>query len=455
MFAFQKTVEGGGETPGSEVFFMKSNNLLSVSNVDDATWETLPRGDVGLQWDSRLKLGEEPHIIELHDANNLMVLWRTEVGYLAHAFSRDGGQTFSPPTLMTYDGKRKIKNPRGAITPHRFANGEVLLIFYNNSHTEKDGYVGRRFYWFALGKPNKQRSGPPLLWSEPELAQFYDGEVLDSGDDWNADFAIVDGPGYADFCVIGDESRVAFVESNKLALRFHDVDARTLYFLRYGREIQLEQIIKLGLVSHYKRVSQDGIYNSISMPDFGVNGGGVTIVFSLKASGLVKPKQSLLDTREVVSAALDEDDASNFITKGFCISVDGYGSNGLQLCLSMSDGVNSVKHFTSTQGNPFDRGRHVVSFTIDVAPKIITSTVDGIFCDGGPSVPEGWTRAPKAMGSAYGRSGKFLPTPTVQFPSCGPFAGTIENFLVYDRVLLNAEVDIIGRQLMINGVASL
>ena len=69
----------------------------------------------GLQWDSRLKLGEEPHIFQVDndDPNQVMVLWRTEVGIIAHCFSSDGGETFGPITAMTYDGVRRIKNPRG------------------------------------------------------------------------------------------------------------------------------------------------------------------------------------------------------------------------------------------------------------------------------------------------------------------------------------------------------
>ena len=34
--AFQKTRDGAGETPGSEVFFLRSSNLLTVDDLDDA-----------------------------------------------------------------------------------------------------------------------------------------------------------------------------------------------------------------------------------------------------------------------------------------------------------------------------------------------------------------------------------------------------------------------------------
>lgn len=47
-FAFQKTVDGNGESYGSEVFFMRSRDLLTLhaeKRPEDATWETLPLGD--------------------------------------------------------------------------------------------------------------------------------------------------------------------------------------------------------------------------------------------------------------------------------------------------------------------------------------------------------------------------------------------------------------------------
>ena len=48
---FQKTADGNGESYGSEVFIMRSKDLLKLHEVDkpqEATWETLPKGDKGI-----------------------------------------------------------------------------------------------------------------------------------------------------------------------------------------------------------------------------------------------------------------------------------------------------------------------------------------------------------------------------------------------------------------------
>ena len=144
-FAFQKTPDGGGETPNSEVFFLRSRNLLSVANPQDAIWETLPLGDVGLKPPGgELALGEEPHIVAIgaHWPGRVFTLWRTETGKLAAAYSSDGGESWEPSFWLTYEGValgqggvRTIKNPRGAITPGRLrlrspgGRNEFVLLF--------------------------------------------------------------------------------------------------------------------------------------------------------------------------------------------------------------------------------------------------------------------------------------------------------------------------------------
>ena len=146
-------------------------------------WETLPRGRVGLQTvDSRLQLGEEPHVLQVSQATSqqthrwcvtdlgrtcckvcnlgrdgggcggaeprVWCVWRTECGRLANAYSSDGGATFEAMSWMTFDGGaggRPLRNPRGAITPYRFkrdgpdGHGRFAFLYYNNGHTERDG----------------------------------------------------------------------------------------------------------------------------------------------------------------------------------------------------------------------------------------------------------------------------------------------------------------------------
>ena len=68
FFAFQKTPDGNGESYGSEVFLMRSADLVELASggrMAEATWETLPRGEKGLQTERGLRLGEEPHLVQV------------------------------------------------------------------------------------------------------------------------------------------------------------------------------------------------------------------------------------------------------------------------------------------------------------------------------------------------------------------------------------------------------
>ena len=207
-FAFQKTADGNGESYGSEVFFMRSRDLLRLHGEGrprDATWETLPRGERGLQTDRGLLLGEEPHVVQI-SGPRLLCLWRTELGFLDSRYSDDYGETWDDPGTtpqplvfnplkgisvadpwkkgkiavqktqgavernddlikdsadyrassefrqLVWTNPNVLRNPRGAITPYRMKDGHFALLYYNNGRTDKVGYVGRLVVWLTLGR---------------------------------------------------------------------------------------------------------------------------------------------------------------------------------------------------------------------------------------------------------------------------------------------------------------
>ena len=231
FFAFQKTPDGNGESYGSEVFLMRSRDLLrlhSQGRAEEASWETLPHGERGLQTPRGLLLGEEPHLLQIAGPR-LLCFWRTELGCFDCRYSEDYGETWeggSKPQPLTYcweergggrpparrewrqvqtvegavmrnsqlieesrqylqsqefrslvsDDQNVMRNPRGSFTPLALRDGQVALLFYNNGHTDKVGYVGRLVVWLSLGR----REGRGLLWAQPELALWWDGIQLDN-----------------------------------------------------------------------------------------------------------------------------------------------------------------------------------------------------------------------------------------------------------------------------------
>ncbi len=435
-FAFQKTPEGGGETPNAEVFIMSSPDLLTQKDPSKATWLTLPEGPRGLQWPSRLNLGEEPHVLPVTSPRHLQCIWRTEVGVIASSTSRDGGATFSPPSPLAYTpGGYPVKNPRGSLTPHRFPDGRVLLIFYNNSHTEREGYCGRRYYFYTLGTPTS--SG--FVWSQPELALWWDGESLDDRPGWNADWAIVDGPGYCDFCELPGGT-LAFVESNKLTLRMHKVDPRVLHYLGVQGELS-----ELPLDPAVRLRSPSGRVRSMGLPDLQSRGGGYSIVVRMTCPTGVGPGEVLLDSREVVTKALDEEETGDYVTKGYTLATEGRGPGGIQLCLTLYDGRGMCR--ARTDGVRWDGSETTVTFIVDAGPRIVTAVAGGRLCDGGDTAPEGWTVVDPKFGAAGGASVVFKPDATYRRPHAGPFKGEILDFIIYDRPLLTTEAIGAGRAL--------
>ena len=202
--------------------------------------------DQGLQTPRGLLLGEEPHIIQISGAR-LLVIWRTELGFLDSRVSDDYGESWSAgPAPLLYSGLRSpvasvsgeerrpvqtlggavvrntdlihdsaqylssqeytdtiinnhdvMRNVRGAFTPHKLRDGNIIMLYYNNGHTDKVGYVGRLVVWVTMGSVTRDT----IVWAQPEIVLWWDGIQLDSRDDWNEDWAIVDGAGYHDIQV--------------------------------------------------------------------------------------------------------------------------------------------------------------------------------------------------------------------------------------------------------------
>jgi hypothetical protein len=443
--AFQKTREGAGETPGSEVFFLRSTNLLHVKDLGDAVWETLPIGDVGLQAPGgELCLGEEPHVLAVNDRlpARLFSLWRAETGRLAAAYSNDSGLSWGEPFWLTYEGlpvghggQQVIKNPRGSITPYRLRSAsnsdagvaEFVMLFYNNGRTDRLGYTGRRVYWITVGRG---ADDGVITWSQPEIALYWDGEGFEERPDWNADWAIVDGPGYPDWVELSDGT-LAYVESNKLAVRYHVVEQRLLQYLRAQHELSL-------VPSESKVV--DWLAGNVAprssvLPDLRSGGGfTITIRFSGELRAVLN-RRVLLSAFSNVTAALGEEPTSERITKGYQVSVTDDG----EIELLITDGFGTQLRLgtrVAVASSIWDGQVHTVSFIVDGGPKVASIVVDQVLDDGGDQ-PQGWVFHPRQLGEIGGS--ELLVAPD--------FGGVVSRVLTYDRPLLVTEAIALARAL--------
>jgi len=69
------------------------------------------------------------------------------------------------------------------------------------------------------------------MWSQPEIILWWDGVLLDDREEWNEDWAIVDGAGYHDIQEL-ENGNLAFVESNKLTVRYHEISVDIINALK-------------------------------------------------------------------------------------------------------------------------------------------------------------------------------------------------------------------------------
>lgn len=522
LFAFQKTPDGNGESYASEVFFMRSRNLISIhqknkSNTREGkingqqdllkhtTWETLPLGDHGLQTNRGLKLGEEPHLLQV-SGSRFLCFWRTELGFLDSSYSNDYGDTWTstlkpsplyfnvtsneiqpnddttanndetPPfnnkilasnsaeflrSSMYFSeiisNHNVLRNPRGAVTPIKLSDDYFALLFYNNGHTDRVGYVGRLLYWLILGIVDKDTGC--LKWSEPEIVLWWDGILLDKREDWNEDWAIVDGAGYADFQEL-QNGNLALVESNKLTVRYHEIDVSLLTSMKkqltmkrckpnrenmQSQNINLKSSIQKELLQN--QYQEDIIYTYIKdknnqpaprrapvLPDLR-SGGGFTLICCVNFKKLLANKVSKLandkhDREDIqiiitglstVSGALDEAHAMD-ITKGYEITFN----NKDQLRLLITDGFKNTFHLDvevqSTNTDHYQiRSTNIsmVSFIVDGGPKVATCVINDCLYNAAPC---GWKFFPREFGEIGGSN-------------IDVDANFIEGYMILDRAL--------------------
>ncbi|CAD7941225.1 unnamed protein product [Amoebophrya sp. A25] len=609
FFAFQKTRDGNGESYGSEVFVVRSRNFLEKHKTEklfEIEFEVFPRGTVsGLQTPRGLLLGEEPHIMQISGAKMLLV-WRTELGFLDSCVSFDYGENWvrddptigtknlSPlPTPLLYEpppssstsstacgsdvdvsllndtklnaallsdkrlngltpaggGEQFMRNreeyltsrehaafvadnpwimrhPRGAFTPFRLANGHYVLLYYNNGRTERVGYTCRLIYWLSVGKivrkgelgssatssgnittvtdsANAACQSDHLLrapcesdqryirWSQPEIVLFWDGVCFDdSTREWSEEYAIVDGPGYADFQEDVETGELIVVESNKLTVRFHRVDT----YLVESMKLQLveqpkvdkvqqdevneekkneketlrmrERLIRDSLVQSYESGAQltSSSSSTLRCPVLADlrSGGGFTIRVVLdqfdpkamltgNANSEDAPRTMLVNGLTTASSALDEpaEDVvacdSPTIQKGYTIEL---GANG-DLIFSLTDGFKIQFSMTLSAKSLVASPAQTAYYQLASAPTGPPLTSFCFVCDGGPKVatcvindrlynaaPCGWFSLPREFGEIGGADVEVV-------------SSNVKGLQIFDRALSTSECIALFRETVV------
>jgi hypothetical protein len=377
---------GKGFIERSEGIFLRSDNILTEWDPEKIRWETLPEGDVGLRAPQG-PIAEEHNLTPLSD-DSLYCTYRTVDGHSCHAYSRDGGRTWTAPEYMTYTpGGRQIKHPRAANFVRRFSNGKYLYWFHNHGGQT---YDGRNPVWMSGGV---EKDGF-IHWSQPEIVLYDDTPSTRMS---YPDFVELDGEFYA-------------TETQKTIARVHKLD-RTLLEGMWNQH-RNKTIVEDGLVLH-ATVENTKPGTEIAMPQLPTlePGGGFTIELWLDVKD-APSAQALLDT---------------FDADGVGIAVSRTQNGGIQL--TVSDGT-TRESFASDAGVLSEPGLHHVAIIVDGGPRIVTFVVDGVLCDGGAEMPQGWYRIDPALLDCNGSS-------SIHFADASGVA--IESLRIYARYLRTSE----------------
>jgi len=386
-FAFSRV--GKHLVDNSEGWFFRSDNILSDPEPDQIDWQLLPDGDMGLKVPEAGPVHAEQNLVVLSDGS-LYCMYRTVTGHPFHAYSRDGGHTWTTPEPATYtpDG-RPMKTPRACPRIWKTQNGNYLFWFHNHGRIENAGFLHRNPVWISGGV---ERDGF-IHWSQPEIL-FYDPdpEVRMS---------------YPD--LIEQDGRYWITETQKTIARVHEVDG-TL-FEGMWRQPDAAGVSKGGLIldagSQQLKNSPLPLPGPLNLQETT----GLTIQCTFTVSQF-EPGTVLLDNR----------------------TTDG---RGLALRLTDQQTVELLLNDgTHTGAWDCDPGllrpgvTHHITTIVDSRPGVIVFVVDGQLCDGGKARHQGWSWYDRALGDVGG-SGR------VSVGQSGDVS--VEKVRVYSRALRVSE----------------
>lgn len=354
---------GEGFMARSEGVFLRSDNILAERDPQKIRWETLPDGDIGLRA-PRGPIADEQNLTSLSDGS-LYCTYRTVDGHPCHAYSRDGGRTWTPPAYMTDANGRSIKHPRAANFVRRFSNGKYLYWFHN--HGGK-WYDGRNPVWLCGGEEADSTQGKVILWSQPEIA-LYD-------DDIGVRMS------YPDF--IEDGAKYFVTETQKTIARVHELDSKMLQGLwnqRQGKQVARDGIVvELGAAA----LRSGATVAMPPLPRIWKQRGGFALDFWVRFDAL--------DTHQVLWDTRDQGEQGILLWASergtLAISLSGkLGMKGIRTDVGLAE---SVWH--SDAGRLEPGHWHHVAVSVDGGPKIVTWVIDGILCNGGSTRSQGWGR---------------------------------------------------------------
>ena len=242
----------------------------------------------------------------------------------------------------------------------------------------------------------------------------------------------MDGAGYFDIQEL-ENGNLAFVESNKLTVRYHEISVDIINALKS----QIDPFSRLSAVNLFEgpvftwsKQSSTRNHRAPVLPDLR-SGGGFSLICWINFDNLPLSKHGddvtlLVDGMSCVSGSLDEKDVDD-ITKGFVVKVENhtiklYISDGFKTqfefkVMDCNDEIQGIGEFYEI------RGISIVSFVLDGGPKVASCVINQKIYN---VAPAGWKFFPREFGEIGGSNLKIN-------------REVMEHFFVFDRALMTYE----------------
>ena len=357
---------GHGFFTRSEGVLLRSDNILTESDPDAITWETLPDGDSGLRAPpGGGPIAEEQSYCLLSDGS-IYSVYRTIDGHPAFAYSRDGGHTWTQPEYKRYANGRLMKHPRAANFAWKSENGKYLYWYHNHGG---NWYEDRNPVWLCGGIEIDTPEGRVIAWSQPEIVLYDDDSYVRMS--------------YPD--LVEDQGNTYLLETQKDKARVHLLDQSLLDGL-WGQLDDESSLTTSGCIAEWNAENDSDNHVVISplpaflardhqRPDYGAKdlrrGFSLDIWLQLQS---INGGQLLLDAR-----------APN--GQGWALETTARGT----VEIILNDGRTENRWDCDPGLLEAGKLQHL-AVVVDGGPKIITFFVDGVLCDGGDYRQFGWGR---------------------------------------------------------------
>ncbi len=360
---------GKGFYQKSEGSLLKSANLLTVADPDEALWETLPDGDLGLKTPpGGGPIAEEQCFVALSDGS-LYVTYRSIDGYPVEAYSRDGGHTWSVPRYMKRANGHAVKHPRAANFVWKCNNGKYLYWFHNHGGHFVGGnpqivYEDRNPAWLLPGVEADSPEGKIIRWGEPELLFYHPDPMVRMS--------------YPD--LLEDDNRYFITETEKNLAKVHEVPATFLQKMwdhLEGKEVKTDAEVLLSVHGPAKLEAPPKLppfsYRNYQLPNHA--GSPTNNSFTLEFVLTGDPQPGLL---------LNGRQADG---RGVSIEVTAAG----QIILTLDDGCEECR-LRSQKFSPEELVGAEIAVNVDGKSSVVSFVRNGVFADGGEELQFGWRR---------------------------------------------------------------